>query len=408
MTMRLALVSTYPPSKGSLNEYAWHFIKHLRQKPEVTEILILADEMEGETHNEAHQSAGMCPVRIERCWRFGDITNVLRIRRAVTAYRPDAVIFNIQFATFADKRIPAALGLLTPWFVRLSRVKTVVLLHNIMETVDLRKAGFGGNPLLEALTRISGAVITQTLLNADLIAVTIPKYVEILTRKYRSNRVMLAPHGAFEDIPAPSSELPPGPLQIMTFGKFGTYKRVEALIEAFAVLKERCSQPLELVIAGTDSPNTPGYLKRVEAQYAEVSGIRFTGYIAEENVARTFQDAAVVIFPYNSTTGSSGVLHQAGIYGKAVALPDLGDFAELISEEGYTGEFFAPDDPESMADAIQRLLDDPDHRKRCGMHNYIAASGLPMSEVIDWYLLHIERLLRSTKTHSNVFSRETI
>ncbi|MDX2141263.1 MAG: glycosyltransferase [Chloroflexota bacterium] len=374
----------------------------------MSEIFILADEVEGAARHEQDQSVGICPVHIERCWRFGDSTNALRIRRAVMTYKPDVVFFNIQFATFADKRIPAALGLLTPTLLGLGGVKTVVLLHNIMETVNLKKAGFGGNPLLEALTRISGRVITQMLLSADLVAVTIPKYVEILTGKYGSDRVVLAPHGAFEDIPAPSSDLPSGPLQIMTFGKFGTYKRVEALIEAFSLLKERCSQPLELVIAGTDSPNTPGYLKRVEEQYAQVSGIRFTGYVAEEDVAHTFQNAAVVVFPYNSTTGSSGVLHQAGSYGKAVALPNLGDFAELIGEEGYTGEFFEPDNPESMATAIQRFIEDPAHRQHCGMQNYVAASGLPMSEVIDWYLLHFERLLRPIEQRTNQLSREVI
>ena len=45
-------------------------------------------------------------------------------------------------------------------------------------------------------------------------------------------------------------------------------------------------------------------------------------------MATIFDEAAVVVFPYTATTGSSGVLHQAGSYGKAVVMPDLGDLAE--------------------------------------------------------------------------------
>ena len=55
-----------------------------------------------------------------------------------------------------------------------------------------------------------------------------------------------------------------------------------------------------------------------------------------------FKESAVVVFPYTSTTGSSGVLHQAGSYGKAVVMPDLGDLALLVKDEGYNGAFFDP------------------------------------------------------------------
>ena len=392
--MRIALVSTYPPSKGSLNEYAFHFVHCLRQKPEITEVFVLADELpSGVQYPADDETEGIAPLRIRPCWEFGSWMNTLHVRQAVQKVKPDVVLFNLQFATFADQRIPAALGLLTPWAVKSTGPITAVLLHNIMETVDLGRAGFGGNSVMERITHTFGNIFTKTLLKADLVAVTIPKYVDILTQKYQSDRVILAPHGSFENIPEPVYDLPAGPMQIMTFGKFGTYKKVEALIDAYEIMKQTSDQTLELVIAGTDSPNTPGYIASVQQRYAHVEGVRYTGYVEEEDVPRIFKEAAVVVFPYNSTTGSSGVLHQAGSYGKAVVLPKLGDFAELITEEGYTGEFFQPEDAQSMAASITKLLKDPQHRQQVGMQNYIAASGLPMSEVIDWYLLHFERLM---------------
>ncbi len=412
MKLHIAVITTYPPGKGSLNEYAYHFIRSLRKKEEVTKLTLLADELPaGESYPAAHQethstadsdsdepNVWQAPMQILPCWRFNGLANFWNIWRAVRSSKPDVVLFNIQFASFGDSKVPGALGLLTPVLLRLSGVPTVVLLHNIMETVDLKSAGFAQNPLIERVIRFMGWAITNFILQANLVAVTIPKYVEILEKKYGARNVLLAPHGAFEQQAAdPSFELPQGPLQIMTFGKFGTYKKVETLVEAFRILQKSHDNPLELVIAGTNSPNSPQYLENVAQRYADVPNVRYTGYVAEEAVPKIFGEAAAVVFPYTSTTGSSGVLHQAGDYGKAVVLPQIGDLAELIAEEGYTGEFFEPNDPQSLAVAIERIIDHPEHRVEMGRRNYLAARGLPLDDVVDWYLLHMETLLKEKK-----------
>jgi hypothetical protein len=80
--------------------------------------------------------------------------------------KPDVVLFNIQFASFGDRKIPATLGLLTPAVLRLFGVRTVVLLHNIMETVDLKNAGFADKSLMERLIRLVGWLITHLILRA--------------------------------------------------------------------------------------------------------------------------------------------------------------------------------------------------------------------------------------------------
>jgi glycosyltransferase involved in cell wall biosynthesis len=320
--------------------------------------------------------------------------NILRIRKAVRDANPDIVLFNIQFASFGDKKIPATLGLLTPWLLKRDGHKVVVLLHNIMETVNLKSAGFGNNPLIEKIIRLSGNIITRFILAADWVAVTIPKYVEILESKYNAKNVLLAPHGSFEEpTDTRPTPMPGGCPTVMTFGKFGTYKTVDLLIESHAALQKN-HPDLHLVIAGTDSPNAAGYLQSMQERYSHVKNVEYTGYVAEEDVSRIFGEAWVVAFPYTSTTGSSGVLHQAGGYGKAVVLPNLGDLAELVLEEGYDGEFFEPTDSNSLAEAIARVIDNPERQNEIGLRNYTAANGLPISEVVDWYIIHFEELLK--------------
>ena len=243
--MRIAIVTTYPPGKGSLNEYAYHFIRALKDKQDVSEIILLVDHLPaGESYPDNPESQSYVPIRIFPCWQFGSWANSLNIVRAIKKVQPDVVLFNIQFASFADKKIPAALGLLAPMLVKIIGPLTVVLLHNIMETVDLKNAGFGTNPIIERMTRFFGRLFTKMMLRADLVAVTIPKYVDILEHEYGANNVFLAPHGAFDKLPEPKLDLPDGPLQIMTFGKLGTYKKVDALIEAFDKIQKNHQTPL--------------------------------------------------------------------------------------------------------------------------------------------------------------------
>ena len=270
------------------------------------------------------------------------------------------------------------------------------------EQVDLENAGFTKNKLLQSIYNFIGTTLTKFVLASDILAVTISKYVTTLEQKYKVKNVALIPHGAFETPPEPDFKLPEGPKQVMAFGKFGTYKKVEILIEAVEEIRARSNADIEIVIAGTDSPNTPGYLDEMKQKYSHVPQIRFTGYVAEEDVPKIFGESAVTVFPYTSTTGSSGVLHQAGSYGNAVALPDLGDLSVLVKEEGYVGEFFDAHDTSSLANAIEKIITDDSYRIQLAKQNYRAACSLPMSDITQMYVDYFKAIQKSKETGFNI------
>lgn len=389
--MKVAIVSPYPPSQVTLNEYGYHLIQYFKEKPEISKLFILTDHLpDGQTYDRIN---GSVDTEVIPCWSFNSWMNIWHIARMVKKHKVDIALFNIQFLSFGDGKIPATLGLWTPALCRLMGIPSVVLLHNILETVDLKSAGITKNPVLTAIYRFFGWMITKFILRANLVAVTIPKYTAILKSRYKAKNIALVPHGSFEHHDLPDFEHSSDRWSVMTFGKFGTYKKVEGMIEAIVKVRDRLSKPIDIIIAGTDSPNLKGYLKGVKEKYHDVEDLHFLGYVEEEQVPEIFRSATVVLFDYTSTTGSSGVLHQAGSYGKAAIIPKVGDLKELIEEEGFAGAYFEPGDIDGMADAVEKLLTDEEYRNRLGEKNYIAAASLPMEDITDWYLLHFKRIL---------------
>lgn len=399
--MKLAIVTSYPPSKVTLNEYAYHLVKSFRTQEEITELILLTDETPNS--KELNFTEQGCKITVKECWKFNSYKNIRTVIKAINETKPNSVLFNLQFMKFGDKKIPAALGLCLPLICKLKKIPTIVLLHNILEQVDLESAGFTSNKILQRIYNFIGTTLTKLILKADTVAVTIDKYVDTLTDKYKVDNVKLIPHGTFEIPAKPSHNLPKGPLKIMTFGKFGTYKKVEAMIEATDLVRKRINKDLEIVIAGTDNPNVPGYLEGVKNKYAHVKNITFTGYVEESDVERLFTESAVVVFPYTSTTGSSGVLHQAGSYGKAVILPNLGDLASLIEDEGYRGEFFETENVESLANAIEKIVENETYRIQLGDANYKAATAFPMERITQIYIDEFKSIIAKKEAAKQSF-----
>ncbi len=389
---RIGVITAFPPGRNSLNEFGFHLVTHMAANDQLDRVVIFADETdEG------------APLQIEGTeavvsWRFNAVTNPIRLIRAVRKARVDAVLVNLQFATFGDSRIAGGLGLLVPAILAKTGIPTGVILHNLVDNVDMEDAGFASSKWMAKLMNLAGQALTRVILQSDYVALTIPRYVELLQDRYGATNALLTPHGSFEEIDEPTFGIPAGTRKILAFGKFGTYKTVDVLVDAVRQLMDRGYDDLELVIAGTDSPNSPGYLAGVQAGCADLDNVTFTGYVEEADVAGLFESAAITAFPYTSTTGSSGVLHQAGSYGRAAVLPAIGDFVEVIEEEGFVGTYFEPDNAASLAEALATMLDNDELTAEHGRRNYLAATGIPMSEVIDWHLLHLGTAMTSRIT----------
>ncbi len=392
--MKIAFVSPYPPSQVTLNEYGYHLIRSFAGKPEVEKIYVLTNHLDD---NSQYSRYAMDGINIVPCWKFDGWFSFLSIRKALKKLKPDAVIMNLQFMTFGEGKIPAALGLLTPLVCKLLRIPSIVILHNITETVKLDTIGMASSKWKSSLFLWIGKQLTKFILKADLVGVTISQYVDILKEKYKAGNVILLPHGNFELPERVYTDESHNRVNLMAFGKFGTYKKVEVMLDAVKLLEKQFpGHTFISTIAGTDNPNVKGYLDDVKRRYSNMKNVVFTGYVAEEDVAGIFQESSYVIFPYTTTTGSSGILHQAGSYARACILPKIDDLERVVEEEGYGGAYFETDNAQSLADAVAHLMENPEERRRIEDQNYAAAKGLPMNELAQWYLSHLKSLKEKT------------
>lgn len=373
--MKICLVTAFPPSRRGLNEYGFHIAKELSADP-LLSLTILADEIDGD----AEELDGFDVVR---CWRFDSVGNALRLWKAIRDVKPDVVWFNLLFSTFGNDPVAAFCGLTVPGLSRLGGHYTHVTLHHLMDNIDLKDAGVR----FPHVYRAAGYAATRMLLMANSISVLLPAYRRTLIDRYRGENVHFRAHGILSARPEPPDYSQRGNPEhrILAFGKWGTYKRLELLIEAFQELASRMPN-VKLVIAGGNHPMTPGYVESIAESMKGDPRLEFTGYVAEEDIPRLFSSSSVLVLPYSSATGASGVAHLACEYGVPIVSAGIKDFREMAWDEGLAIDFYETGDAHDLANRMQALLNDKERMQEMSEQNFSAALRMTMPQIIRQYL----------------------
>jgi glycosyltransferase involved in cell wall biosynthesis len=109
-------------------------------------------------------------------------------------------------------------------------------------------------------------------------------------------------------------------------------------------------------------------------------------YVAEEAIPELFRNSSVLVMPYSSATGSSGVAHLAAEYGLPIICADIPDFHEMAADEGLGILFYQTGSENSLADQICGLLQSPEMMKEMSEQNFSAALRQTMPQIMRQYL----------------------
>jgi glycosyltransferase involved in cell wall biosynthesis len=149
------------------------------------------------------------------------------------------------------------------------------------------------------------------------------------------------------------------PALVLFFGRIWEYKGLEYLIRAEPIVAERIPG-LRICIAGAGED-----LGRYRAMMQHPDRfIIHNHYISDEMRADLFRRSSLVVLPYLEAS-QSGVVPLAYAFGKPVVATRVGGLPELVAD-GWNGLLVPPRDEHSLAEAMIRLLADPELRRRLG------------------------------------------
>ncbi|MEM2922347.1 MAG: glycosyltransferase, partial [Candidatus Bathyarchaeia archaeon] len=368
LNLRVCFVSSYPPNRARLSEYAQSLLKELGNRPGIDRIYVLAD-MVGGSKNRVWISPR---VEVLRVWKIDHPFSILGIILCILKLRPDVVHFNVHFQSYGRSRITNFVGLSLPFLCRVLGVPSVVLIHNLGERVNLKALGIEAS----FFNRLGIRLATRLITLAKAVTVTVRSYAKFLGRRYQCRNITFVPHGTavFNTL----NQAPVNPHRtILMFGHMSPYKGLPLMLEVFnRLVKER--DYFRLVIAGNSHPNFPDYLDKFREN--PPPNVEFTGYVDEARLPELFQNAFIVVLPYLTGTGTSGVFHLACGFGKPIVASDLPEIRELVTE-GASALLVPPNDVEGFSKAIVRLCDDPELAEEMGKRNLSFASRESWSAV---------------------------
>ncbi len=394
--MKICLVATFPPSGRQLNEYAFHIARELQRNPDI-HLTILADELSdygfatdanGNVLN-AQQQSELQGFNVIRCWKFGSLTTPVRLLNAIRKIKPDVVWFNLVFSSFGtpDTPVAAFAGLSAPVLARIYGCYTHITLHHIVEHVDFAAAGVSRGRIM----RIGTDVATRVILLANSVSVLLSGYRRTLMAKYSAKNILLGTHGTFAPAPSPPDFTKRGnpELRILAIGHWGTYKRLETLMESFPDILKKIPNA-KLIVAGANHHTKIGYWESIRAAQPKDLPIEFRGYVAEEDIPNLFQTTSVLVLPYDSATGSSGPAHQACEYGLPIVCADIPDLREMAADEDMAVIFYKTGDSSDLAKQLISILQSAELQRSMAEHNFSAGVQMTMDRVVSNYLRWFE------------------
>lgn len=356
--MRICFVTSHPPSRGRLSEYAVKVLRELEKSRRIERIYVLSDSY-------GTDSSYDVKVKVTKVWEPDNLASIVKILFIVLSLQPDVVHFNAHFQSFGRGRLTNFVGLSLAFMCRVLGIRSVVSIHNLGEKVNLKAVGLRAS----FLNRLGIRLATMLVTSASRVTVTVRSYAEYLERAYGSRNVEYVPHGT--DLVNLPSLPPTNPCRvILMFGHMSPYKGLPAMLEIFRLLVHD-RKDLKLTVAGDSHPNFPGYLDHFVKNPS--ANVEFVGYVDEQDLRELFHRAFVVVLPYVTATGTSGVFHLACGFGKPIVASDLPEMKELV-DQGASAILVPPSDVEGFRKAILRLCDEPSLVEEMRERNLMFAS----------------------------------
>ena len=136
------------------------------------------------------------------------------------------------------------------------------------------------------------------------------------------------------------------------------YKGLKYLIEAMPKITEAYPDTVLFIVGDFFENDKEQYVELINESGCGSSIRLVDGYLPDEAVEPYFAACDALVLPYVSST-QSGIVQIAYGFSKPVLASAVGGLPDVI-KDGKTGYLFEPENPEAIAESVDRFFRDPD------------------------------------------------
>lgn len=352
--MKLAMVSTYPPTRCGIAEYTRNLINNLPMK----DVILITDS---------------------NAWRkgsiFGSILGILRASRdtEIVHFQHEWLLYGHPYCNIVP---------LMSIFIlrRMKRLPVITTFHSVISLKKINLdflSDFNFQSIPIGIVKIAVKFLTSWMASLSTrIIVHTENAKKVLCEEYgvaitKVNVIPLGvPKSIVYDQEEPFLELTRGQIstKILFYGFVDKSKGMDTLLKA--LVKVKASHSVVLLISGQVKPNYLPELEHMIKEFGLSSHVKFNNtYLPIEKIHSYIECADILVLPYTKGSGcyysSSAVLADIMSHEKTVIISDIPQLADTI-ENNITGLIFPMKDNAELAEAIIQMIENPTKRSELG------------------------------------------
>ena len=346
--MKVAYVGDFVNHGKSLPTFGTSLVILLSCSKDVDSIDVFSPEKNGQIEDFDLPTK----VKLFEFYKYDHPFSILKLLK-VSWNSYDTVIFNMLPTGFGNSSTANAVGLMLPILLtRLFRQSNIeVIYHNSVFTNDVKKLGYN-SPKDKIRSFFLGIVEKSIFKNLNtfvplslykqkidesigknLVRVLNSKYFEAITTLYINKGMDL------ESMELNKTDIP----TVLMHGSWGPQKNIELGLSMLQNLKESGNK-FRLIISGGINHHFSGYERTFDGILNLYSDIidEYLGPVKEKDIMKIFLKANLLILPYNTPGGHSGVLEQAIFFEVPTIVIDFPEYREQAN--GISSVKFATED----------------------------------------------------------------
>ncbi|MGB9299364.1 MAG: glycosyltransferase family 4 protein [Anaerolineae bacterium] len=195
----------------------------------------------------------------------------------------------------------------------------------------------------------------------------------------------------------PLEQYADGGPNILFVGRLEPRKGFRYLLQAFPYVKREFPQARLIVVGAYRRKEMAGFLHYARENH--LTGVKFVGRVSDEELPRYYRSCSVFCAPSTGFESFGIVLLEAMATGKPTVATNIPGYRDLL-DDGKEGFLAEPKDERSLAEALIRILKDPQMQRSMGDRGRAKAQQYSWRQVALRVLDFYEELLDKKRSQA--------